>query len=515
MRFLATRGDNTPDDRIVEADPKKSWELYQLADAGGNSIIERFKNEGVKGSRILACLDLDINRENAPRGPDDPLADVFGGQWIIYGTANAHPDVPRMVVTGFRSQDLLGFAAGAGAYLLKPFTEEALEAQVRQAAVTRRVKWLCPPKVQDEYNRKLGGKAAFHQYADLLARRLHDESVEVEIIEEVVDSAIAESDLVIVDSCCADDVPAPEALAAIAATRVANPRAPLLLVVPASDVPQDNTTYYFRGIPLALRDGADAVLKKPTWIVGTAHHAPEDALSSAVIKQLNRLNDFDVKYQILVPLIGVVGRFDAAFIERVQAETALGREDIFYAPLLPHLIEIYGLSGRISEVINSEEDMARLKEKLESEPTINPDRWTTAGDGAVPKTLVIEVLPIIRAALLSKAINGHRSFEVWLRKVVEEKARSAYGTIGIHPLTEPLTRVFGGATRYEFGAHGSWYKNIEQRVDDMLIVIEFCAKSSILAKRFIETTVVDYLVKVAGEYCVMVQEIPIRGYLKS
>jgi hypothetical protein len=192
-----------------------------------------------------------------------------------------------------------------------------------------------------------------------------------------------------------------------------------------------------------------------------------------------------------------------------------GREDIFYAPLLPHLIEVYGLSGRISEVINSEEDMTPLEEMLESEPARNPDRWTVAGYGAVPMTLVVQALPKIRAALLSSAIRRHRSFEVWLRKVIEEKARTTYGTIGIHPLTEPLTRVFGGATRYEFGAHGSWYKNIEQRVDDMLIVIEFCAKSSILAKRFIETTVVDYLVKVAGEYCVMVQEIPIRGYLKG
>jgi hypothetical protein len=273
MRFLAPRGDSTPDDRIVEADPKKSWELYQLADADGNSIIEGFKNEGVKGSRILACVDLDINRANAPRGPDDPLADVFGGQWILYGTASAHPDVPRMVVTGFRSQDLLGFAAGAGAYLLKPFTEEALEVQVRQAAVTRRVKWLCPPKVQDEYNLKLGGKAAFHQYADLLARRLHDEGADVEVLEEVVDHSIAESDLVIVDSCCADDSLASEPLATIAAARAANPRASLLLVVPESDVPQDNMTYYYRGIPLALRDGADAVVKKPTWIVGAAHHA--------------------------------------------------------------------------------------------------------------------------------------------------------------------------------------------------------------------------------------------------
>ena len=255
--FLAPSVGNTPDDMIVEADPKKSWELYQLADADGKSIIEGFKDAGVKGSRILACFDLDINRANAPQGPNDTLADVFGGQWIMYGTASAHPDVPRMVVTGFRSQDVLGFAAGGGAYLLKPFTKEALEEQVRRAAVTRRVRWLCPPQVQDEYSRKLGGKAAFRQYADWLAWRLYDEKIEVEVIEEIVDREVAKSDLVIVDSCRAnDDGSASESLAAIAAVRSVNPRALLLLLIhEGDDSPQDITADYYRGLPLASPRG--------------------------------------------------------------------------------------------------------------------------------------------------------------------------------------------------------------------------------------------------------------------
>ena len=59
---------------------------------------------------------------------------------------------------------------------------------------------------------------------------------------------------------------------------------------------------------------------------------------------------------------------------------------------------------------------------------------------------------------------------------------------------------------------GSWYKGANQ-IDDLLIVIEFCAKSSLVARKFIETTVVRYLREIAGEDCVLVQEIPIRGYL--
>lgn len=84
--------------------------------------------------------------------------------------------------------------------------------------------------------------------------------------------------------------------------------------------------------------------------------------------------------------------------------------------------------------------------------------------------------------------------------------------MNIHTLTGPLTRVFGGSTNYEFSDRGSWYKGTE-RIDDILIVVEFCAKSSIMARKFIRETAVNYLRLVAGEDAVLVQEIPIRGFL--
>jgi len=82
-------------------------------------------------------------------------------------------------------------------------------------------------------------------------------------------------------------------------------------------------------------------------------------------------------------------------------------------------------------------------------------------------------------------------------------------------LTRPLSLLFGGSTRYEFSARGSWYKSAGERVDDILIVVEFCAQSSIVARQIIKDLAVRYLGKVAGEEAVMVQEVSTDAHIWS
>src|SRR5262249_20702211 len=105
-----------PGGKIELANPKKSWALYRLADDDGDIIERCIDKEGIRANEILACLDLDIGRQNKPGGTFEWVADIFGGIWIMYGTARAYPRVPRLIISGYRSQDVSGYAADGCAY---------------------------------------------------------------------------------------------------------------------------------------------------------------------------------------------------------------------------------------------------------------------------------------------------------------------------------------------------------------------------------------------------------------
>lgn len=272
---------------------------------------------------------------------------------------------------------------------------------------------------------------------------------------------------------------------------------------------QNRVNNYYRQLPLSLSDGRDAILQKPTWIVGAGHPQPEAGLSNLIIHQLDRLNDYDVKYNILVPVGAIVGRCNDDWVKKVEsasftqgnnAHESNTETEKLYAPLLPLLIEIYGSSYPLSK-IDYESLITSLKNKDEK-----LDETTLTAFTAKIKT----------------DLNKYRNLEMWLRWAIDHctQAKLPDNNQGsnqekkLPKLIEPLVRTFGGVTRYEFSARGTWYNDQGQPIDDMLIVMEFCAKSSIMAKTFIEKTIVEYLCKVAGEDCVLIQEIPIHGFLK-
>lgn len=148
-----------------------------------------------------------------------------------------------------------------------------------------------------------------------------------------------------------------------------------------------------------------------------------------------------------------------------------------------------------------------LRERLREHQKQEPERWEGIKDDDV-----CDVLKNFHKDFGHVNIQRHLNLEKWLRKIVDDKPNKVFREENIHTLTEPLARVFGGSTRYEFSVRGSWYKGVE-RIDDILIVVEFCARSSIMARKFIRETAVNYLRRVAGEDVVLVQEIPIRGFL--
>jgi hypothetical protein len=413
-----------PGGKIELANPKKSWLLYRLADDRGDIIRRCIDDEGIPTNEILACFDLDIGRENKPDEAFEWITDIFGGIWIMYGTARAYPRVPRLIISGFRSQDVSGYAADGCAYMLKPFTTPSLTKEITRAAVRRRVSWLCPPSVQADYAKLFEGTVPFSHVMLWLKQRLAEEGVCLDLIEEVATERIVGSDLIVVDLVATGSDNSPRVvLEALERIRYANPRGAILLALPREQSVQENVSEY-RRLPLMLRAGEDAIIKKPTWIVADGHQADsnEGGLDNAILKLLNSLDDFDVKYQVVVP------------------------------------------------------------------------------KNAIDKLLL--------------DAGSQKRVEQLCKNQKSEEVQRIHRQVKIDQLIKPLTQVFGGSTMYEDRVRGSWYETAEKSIDDDLVMVEFCAKSSIVARRFVETTVVNYLRHMAGEQAVLIQEIQLRGYFK-
>ena len=437
----------------------------------------------------------------------------------MYGTACDQPRIPRLIVTGYRMQDVLGYAAGGSAYLLKPFTKQSLREQIRKASVLHCVKWLCPEEIQIDYSSLLNGELPFANCANWLKHWLAYQRIGLDIITQATKDKIAGSDLIVIDIFKSKDGrPVLDLLDTISQIRYVNNHASLIVVIPTATDAEDLVSDCYRKMPLALRDGSDMLIKKPMWLVADGSAIREEVLGKMIISQLRLFNDYDTKYQILVPVAAIVGRCNAAFVCRINDKSPKPAEewDELYAPLLPFLINAYGLSGRLKDIAESPNLCEDLKERVLRAYEQEKYRWVSMKEEEVKNETEKMVERFVKA-VKDNSIQHHMSVEAWLRKIVDnkpkekDKEKDEDKDKDIHSLTEPLARVFGGSTRYEFSVRGSWYQDIEQRVDDILIVVEFCAKSSIIAKRFIENTVVDYLHKVAGEKCVFVQEIPIRG----
>jgi hypothetical protein len=454
--------DTVDSDKLVEVlDENLCWQNFGLfkeeddkenpGKKKTNEVVDKLIEDtrGLKESEILTCFDLDLGSppksDSDNSSPvDDFIKTCFGGHWVLYGAARRHPKVPRLVVTGFRSQELLSYTAGGSAYLLKPVTTENLVAKIKEASILHRVTWLCPQKIRDEYRNFVRSSSdrsldfdTIHRH---LAHWLNYQRIELEVIEDIQPNRgriceseaiedtqsnrgrICESEVIVIDSLKVNEPEnnLEESIAKIAEVRQLNPRASIIVILPLVEGVNDPFAKYYRQLPLNLRDGSDLIIRKPMWIAKHPQH--ELALGSAIVHQLKRLEDYDTKYQVLIPI--------AKLLEKIY-----GKPLNDYSP------------GKFLNLVDS---------------------MKAHGD-------------------VSQAI-GER-------------------------IIKPLTQVFGGVSSYELGIRGSWYDENSEKVDDTVIVVEFCAKSSLMAKEFIEKTVVSYLKQIVGEDIVLLQEIPIRGRL--
>lgn len=505
---------------IIEAHPERSWQNCSLCDTEGKDFLEELiYDKKIEPSSILCCIDLDLGEQNIPKiGMGHFMKSTFGGQWILYKNTREYPKVPRVVITGYRSQDLLSYIAGGNAFLMKPYTLVELKKQIDNArsSIRSRVMWLCPGDAQENYYSFCKSKPEdFKKVANLLNRWLDGHQVDLEIKEDV--KAIENIDLIILDIFKLKNKYNPRELMSktrklseiISKIRSENPTVSIILVLPFELDREMTVSDFYRQLPLNLRDGSDNVIRKPFWFVFNERSKPEDCLGNMIISQLANKEDFDVKYQVLVPIVPIVGRL-ANSIKDIKDNPGQKSFDKLYAPLLPYLINCFGLSARIMDIKKTKtrtELEQELKEKITDEINNEPERW---------ENIDLEDVDTIISSFVKQIddfnIKRHTNLESWLRYMVETNLNEG-DRKDIHTLTEPLARVFGGSTRFELGVRGSWYEGTA-RIDDIIIVVEFCAKSSILGRKFIRDTAVNYLLGDVGrEYAVLVQELPIKGFL--
>lgn len=507
---------------IIEAHPQKSWENCCLCDADDKDILYTLvKEKKIEPGNILACFDLDLGRENIPKtAMGEFMKSVFGGQWILYKTASQYPGISRLVITGYRSQDLSSHIAGGAAFLMKPYTQKLLGEQIEEArrSVRRRVTWLCPRNVRKNYSNLFDQSVlTFTDIEDSLKNWLDGKQIDLDIKENVI--GIVNTDLVIIDilqiepkldKSIEKEELIKELREIIHQIRAQNPNVQFILVLPFDLERETSVSDYYTQLPLNFHDGSDNVIRKPFWFVLDGKTNPEECLGDMIIEQFQHKGDFDVKYQVLVPVAPLVGRL-ADRIKNILEKPKEIAIDELYAPLLPYLVNAFGLSGRISDIADlGNKVRKKLMDGINYERNKDAARWKN-----VDPFDISEILDGFIEAMEDVQIKSHINLESWLRHIVDMKPGAVINGEGrkdIHSLTEPLARVFGGSTRYEFSVRGSWYKEAN-RIDDILIVVEFCAKSSIIGRKFIRETAVKYLSKVAGEDVVLVQEIPIKGFM--
>lgn len=318
---------------IICADPVQSLRKCSLCDKAGNDILYQcIEKENVSPNKILMCFDLYIGKERiGESGGGQLMHDFIGGHWILYSTAIRNPGIPKLVITGYRFQDITSYGVGAHAYVMKPYTPKTLARGIINACrlVHRNVKWYSPFGIEE-------------RYAGFLAQWLRERNVTLERIRSLDERTILGSDLIVFDVLGIDQGTITEReKRAIEKTlsriRDLNQRVLLLVVVPDRIDPEFTVGEFLRGMPLSLHEGKDAIIRKPMWIVADGHPDADAGLGNVIVHQLSCLNALDIKYQVLVPVAALIGRFTSNIGKILGSPKDMELDEV-YAPLLPFLI---------------------------------------------------------------------------------------------------------------------------------------------------------------------------------
>lgn len=497
-------------DAILCADHKKSITARKLRDEQDRDLLKDLKEKKLHDYEILTCFDLEL-------GEEDKVFDIPGGFWLLYKVSNDYPGMPRLVVTAYRSYDVHSFAAGATGYLLKPFTQATVDEAVKNATRLVKMLWIVPKKVQKDYSHiTLGTEpVSFDSLTSFLKRFLRQRHIVLEIRKDRPPPHLAARyDVVILDLLKQDEKSlraSEKILHAICSIRSGNPDCHISILLPATDR-EGGDQLYSENLRRVLHKEKDRLAWKPMWLCAEGSEVPNMAqLALGLIREKPAFNS---KYVVLVPIMPLVwqpptGRpyLDQLIttppdqIQSIPPET--------FSPFAVLLAKEYGISARLADIFTDPRLVTRLIERIRLEKCESPKRWRMLASQQMNQLVTDAFLSYIQSPA-GNSLGDHGTVERWIRTSID-KAISEI--LGRKYLTEPLARLFGGETRYELFVRGGWY-DADRRVEDVLLAIEFCANSSVVARLFIENTVVKYLKTTGAEEKVLFQEIPMQGFLK-
>ncbi len=520
-----------PPDEIKLADIEQSVKDVRLSENGRDLL------EGIDARKTLVCFDLELKREY-------PKCRIPDGLRLLYKTVNAHSALPCIVVTGYRSQEHRSLGLRAGSFLLKPFTQEDVNYAVTNAVRHSLVTWFYPKKVQDRdaavIHKIFAVENIQQRMQKWIGKALDDYLIHLEVHASPLETLygvgsedLSNSDLFVLDI-------APLDLASEACPRVGamlrkallylrqfNKDAPVIIIWPF-DRWKEMDRLLFGSLRRLFRDGMDRILYKPTWLFD--YEGSTESLMGQVLHSVELRPSFNIKFTVQLPISPFIGRFDWNYASGSSPEAKSDDARVRFAPFLVPLIKAFGLSAPLSALKNMTEDnKKRLAKAIRSEVMQNQNRW---GGFKRDKGAIVGLTDFL---LSNRLVQGQEScsqekeaLRALLNELIDELKDSceiqSYLTLEhwvrsqcfqeIEKHLKDAIRLFGGETRFELFARGSWIDERGTRVEDLLVVVEFLANLSVVSREFVEQQIIQPLLDKYEEEAAILQEIPIRGFLR-
>lgn len=526
-RLASWAEDVFPKSCCITIDVEKSLDALEFRSEKNEPL---FKGQ-FECARTLVCFDLEI-------GDSENTLGIPGGLWFLYHVSLKYPSASRVVITGHRSLDQKAMASGAASVALKPLGFADFQRTVEVARPFCAL-WLVRRSVKAEWDRWTTEAAVgkdFEAIQRRLQARLGCHGIKLMAMDETAasDECLAVADVVILDwwHCEAPERSEDEDTAGklddlmgvVQRIRALRPDAQILVLVPSDDrcAGPDGKLHQLGKI---LRD-QDGIVHKPLWICGEHPTSLERRVRDAIQARPT----FDVKYRVFTPLLGLI---------RPIAERGRTNELTNYAPLAVLVGDQQGFGVSIERLVETSDSDIIWSRELEQELTqrlkgVGAEWWRrqyckgeirTAEQAQEAARQLIEDFKKALKNLPKDSDDSNRprryirdylTIERWLRQVLDsgpggegqtEKASAE------EPLTGPLRKLFGGETRYEFGARGGWYDEHGRYIRDVPLVFEFGAKRGIVGHDAIRASIVKHLCNLGGEDVVLVEEIAIAGYM--
>lgn len=487
---------------LAFADPKKTIEHaipWRLDDTKINTKSGTEKDTRIDipdvypntlGAGTLFCFDLELQNEDQRNNREK----LPSGLFILYKMVMEYPFSSRLVITGYRLQDHASFNTGAGAFLLKPFTQSELKNAVVHSLPFRAV-WDCPHNVQEDWMASLpdNGKTRL-EFKDSLFNPLcawaAQRGIQLEHAVSPYSPTIRTANVVILDMFTTTFPEQSTSSLRLAQIKTKNPDSQTIVLLPMKD-----EIFAIDGLleqhGRMAKDGMDSIAYKPLWLFTDSPTV--SSIGQALLGAIQSRPKYDVKYIAITPLMGLVwAKCGEAFLMACQNGSELLTA---WGPLVVLLAQVWGFQFPVKSLAGGTAFREFLRIAFVKETENNNQRW---------KSEQIDVEAAIDrfiAFVKSPVLDPFRTAEMWLSDILNQG-----------PFTQNLTKLFGGETTMSLGSRGAWY-NENQRVEDLNLVIEFCGRRGIVGRGAIRNYVVSYLKNLGAEELVLFQEVPLKAYL--